>query len=883
MKKKNDCAQKSMITAVIESKVEEKVKEVVRATMQKEITKETLPSFFEDLHNLLWSQAGLNPERALAHMTFFFAYRLIEPQADLLNLPQECRWSYLASHKNENDTYVTMNKGYLAFQKNKITKPFFKKPEIDKAGIIYEIIQQISRISLTILQETDTLGDIFEYMLGRGMSTMSDDGQYFTNRSICKLAFKLAYDIKKTLRRADGSLCTFADWFCGTGGFPAEFVKGVKEHDSLVNWKRDAGSIFCQDMNLSSVTTTLLNMLILTGIPFSGNTIRGSNSFTDAITMGVGAPFPGMSVDYCFMNPPYGGDKSKGKDYKFAYSKTVKGDDGGKSKKFFVNQEIQSVGIEDDDKVSAGVQLGMATLSENGGVCCIVLPQGFFFGATKKCVELRKKIAEDYKIYYVVDIASGSFLNTGTKTSMIVFQKGVGATETLSFIGLDEKVLVEATLEDLRKKNYSLNYKQYLSQSAVEVDGFEMVKLGDLITKIKGGKTNSTEISHDGEYDFYGCTANVPTGKHNTYDFEGEEYLLFAKSGGNAKKPIGMNLGIGKFHYVCGKSAGNIAIYQYKIRDTSRASYRYLFYILRTKLSEIQMLADYTTGNGNINIENMYSLIQIPLPSLKRQQEIVEQIDFYTQLAHTEEQSLKLLEKVVMGLVMEMGHGKERVKLGEVCDWQMGKRIVKDQVESGSVPVYGGGGITFYTNSSNRSGINCKISREGMSEANCVIMIHGDYHQNSQGMTVVSKDVTKTINPYIWYWLVINKDKVYECGHGTAQKAISMVMLNDLQIPLPTLAEQQMLQSDFDEIRHKHAKIAEYKAKAQEAIQRLIPGATQEMQKPTPMTESHSSTCHVEEDGSGCTCRIRMDDEKEDMPAVAAVTPKKMRKPTVAK
>ena len=47
----------------------------------------------------------------------------------------------------------------------------------------------------------------------------------------------------------------------------------------------------------------------------------------------------------------------------------------------------------------------------------------------------------------------------------------------------------------------------------------------------------------------------------------------------------------------------------------------------------------------------------------------------------------------------------------------------------------------------------------------------------------------------------------------------------NFEIPLPPLTEQETLQSDFDEIRHKHAKIATYKAKAQEAIQRLIPGS----------------------------------------------------------
>ena len=888
MKKKNDCAQKSMITAVIESKVEEKVKEVVRATMQKEITKETLPSFFEDLHNLLWNKAGLSPERALEHMTFFFAYRLIESQADLLNLPQECRWSYLASHKNENDTYETMKKGCVAFQKNKVTKPFFKKPEIDKAMIIYEIVEQISRISLTILQETDTLGDIFEYMLGRGMSTMSDEGQYFTNRAICKLAFKLAYDIKKTLRRADGSLCTFADWFCGTGGFPAEFVKGVKAHDPSVDWARDSGSLYCQDMNLSSVTTTLLNMLILTGIPFSGDTIRGSNSFTDAITTGAGAPFPGLTVDYCFMNPPYGGDKSKGKDYKFAYSKTVKGDDG-KTKKFFVNQEIQSIGVEDDDKVSAGVQLAMATLSE-GGVCCIVLPQGFFFGASKKCVELRKKITEDYKIWTVVDIASGSFLNTGTKTSMMVFQKGVGATETVTFMGLNEAVLVEATLEELRVKNYSLNYKQYLQQSAVEVDGFEMVSLKDIVS-FKADKSKKDKDAY----------AYIDIGSVNKGKFNIGERISKNDLPGRAQYSVTIG------DILLGTVRPNLEHYLHITPqiyrddlivsngfsimrcDTMKVLPTYLYSIL-TLPSTTSYLTDRATGTTYPVVDDsIIGDIQIPLPSLDKQQEIVEQIDFYTQMVHTEEQSLKLLEKIVMGWVKEMGRGKERVKLGEVCDFWGGKAVKKEnRSETGMIPYYGSNGITGFMDTPIFEGMYIITGQDGT--LGTFYNVDGKFWASNHTHVFRPKPDSNIIHDALYYILQVYFD-VDKIQTGSCIPKITLANIKDFEIPLPTLAEQQTLQSDFDEIRHKHAKIAEYKAKAQEAIQRLIPGATQETQ--TFMTESHSSTCHVEEDGSGCTCRIRLENtidlppsEDDDMPAVAAVAavaPKKMKRPTIAK
>jgi type I restriction-modification system DNA methylase subunit/restriction endonuclease S subunit len=826
---------------IIEHVAKEAVKELVVSSTTSEITKETLPSFFEDLHNLLWNKAGLNPERALEHMTFFFAYRLIEQQADTLGLPQECRWSYIASLKNENDLFEAIKKGVTWFrQPGRTTRPFFKPHEIQKADLVHEIVQQINRISLTILRETDTLGDIFEYMLGRGMSTMSDEGQYFTNRAICKLAFKLAYDIKKTLRRADGSLCTFADWFCGTGGFPAEYVKGVKANLKDVDWKKDSGSVYCQDMNLSSVTTTLLNLLILTGIPFSGDKIRGSNSFSEPITTGTGAPFAGLTVDYSFMNPPYGGDKNKGKEYKFAYSKEVKGEDGVKTKKYFVNKEIQHIGIEDDDKVSAGVQLAMATLSTDGGVCSIVLLQGFFFGASKKCVELRKKIAEEYKIHFIVDIASGAFANTATKTSMMVFQKGAGPTEKVAFIGLDEKPLVTATLEDLRAKHYSLNYKQYLPQSAVEVEGFDMVKLGDILDKKSSGKTKVGDISNSGEYPFFSCKIDNPCGTHSSFDHIEPEYLLFAKSGGNAKQPTGDNLGIGRFYYMTEKSASTTDVSKFVLKN-NRTSLKYVSLILKTKLHFIQSLARYTTGLGHIDVDQMLDVVEIPIPSLERQAQIVEAIDSWATLAQQEEVSLKILEKQMMFQVKEMGRGKERVKLETIAAFTFGYGIKSEDFGESGLPIiktknFKANGVSIIS-SNPRS--NKKYDDKYLIKKGDLLMVVdgacGDsamWLENENGW--LNQHVAKlhieneTMRMYVAFVMKgdIFKEYIQSNVVITTIPHMQRDVAKNFEIPLPPLTEQQTLQSDFDEIRHKHAKIAEYKAKAQAAIQRLIPGAS---------------------------------------------------------
>lgn len=820
MRKKTDCVQNTALDTVIETKV----KEAVRAIQTKdEITKENLPAFFEDLHHLLWYRAGLSPERALDHMTFFFAYRLIEQQADALNLPQECRWSYIASISNENDLFEAIKKGVNEFRKKSKTKAFFKQHEIQKADIVFEIVRHINRISLTTLSETDVLGDIFEYMLSRGMSTMADEGQYFTNRQLCKLAFKLAYGIKQTLRREDGSLCTFGDWFCGTGGFAGEFVKGVQTYVPDIDWKRELNSIYCQDMSLSSITTTLLNLLILTGVLFSNDTIRNSNSFSDPITIGNDAPFRGIGMDYLLMNPPYGGDKTKAKEYKFAYAKDVKGTDGRKTKKFFVNQDIQSIGIEDDDKVSAGVQLAMATLSANGGVCCIVLPQGFFFGTSKKAIELRKKIAEEYKIHYVVDIASGVFVNTGTKTAMLVFQRGVGPTETVKFLNTDETVLVEASISDLRDKNYSLSYKQYLAQDIVNLENMEVVKLQDIVTFVKEKSTKDKEsyvyidIGSVKRGELYVddaiITSNLPG--RAQYNVEIGD-ILIGTVRPNLEHYLQITPQIYKDNLIVSNGFSILRC------NTNRVLSSYLYAII-TLPSTTKYLTERATGTTYPVVDNtVIGTIEIPLPSLERQQQIVNGIDRWLQLVQQERNALATLEEQMMFEVGEMAHTYTRVKLKEICTFQRGTPLTKKNFNEGSIPVIGGGIKPIGLHDMhNREAYSILVSQSGTAG-------HiSRYPTPVWASDCFSLHATDIILPdYLYYSVLHLRTAIESLKEGTAQPHIYPKTIEGLSIPVPPLAIQQAFQPDFDEIRHKHEKIAHYKAKVRDAIQRLIPGAT---------------------------------------------------------
>ena len=137
--------------------------------------------------------------------------------------------------------------------------------------------------------------------------------------------------------------------------------------------------------------------------------------------------------------------------------------------------------------------------------------------------------------------------------------------------------------------------------------------------------------------------------------------------------------------------------------------------------------------------------------------------------------------------------GIEWIEIINITEIQNGKRIVKKDVLTGEYPVYGGGDISFYTNTYTREGKTCKISREGMSLHNCVLLLNTKYYLNSQGMTIITKNEDILNNEYLWYYLFINKKTIFECGRGSGQKAIDMDKFKTIKLPIPSLEKQNKI------------------------------------------------------------------------------------------
>jgi len=215
------------------------------------------------------------------------------------------------------------------------------------------------------------------------------------------------------------------------------------------------------------------------------------------------------------------------------------------------------------------------------------------------------------------------------------YTTGLGHLDMTGFKNIEIPLIPLLEQDKLAKKLEALDHNISLTKQKIEADkeymkilletetwGCDKVRLGDLLERHSNGKTNSTSVKNEGDYPFYAARAENPCGKHTSFDFEGDKYFLFAKSGGNSKNPTGEQMGIGKFWLVKGKSAGNIAMIQFTIKS-QYVSYEYLDIALKSKLYSIQSLAGYTTGNGNISIDDLLAL-EVAVPDATKQSKLIE-------------------------------------------------------------------------------------------------------------------------------------------------------------------------------------------------------------------------------------------------------------------
>ena len=143
----------------------------------------------------------------------------------------------------------------------------------------------------------------------------------------------------------------------------------------------------------------------------------------------------------------------------------------------------------------------------------------------------------------------------------------------------------------------------------------EEVELGS-ICEFKSGKFKSSDCKNIGLYPFFNGKAIQPDGYSNNFCYDSKEYIILIKDGGAGVGKYGEQIGLGNVFLVKGKSG--FTSHQLALEQINTIiNNKYLYYILKTNKNNIMDLANYSTGLGTIN-KNDLSKFKIKIPKNKQ-------------------------------------------------------------------------------------------------------------------------------------------------------------------------------------------------------------------------------------------------------------------------
>jgi type I restriction enzyme S subunit len=170
------------------------------------------------------------------------------------------------------------------------------------------------------------------------------------------------------------------------------------------------------------------------------------------------------------------------------------------------------------------------------------------------------------------------------------------------------------------------------------VNEWGTAKLGEIVA-FKTGKLDSNAAVPDGDYPFFTCSQE--TLRTNTYSFDTECVLL---AGNNAN-------GIYPLKYFNGKFDAYQRTYVITTRDPDRLTTRFLYYVLRPKLSEFRSIS--TGAATKFLTLTILNETAIPLPPLPIQRRIAGILSAYDELIENCRRRIKILEAMARALYRE--------------------------------------------------------------------------------------------------------------------------------------------------------------------------------------------------------------------------------------
>ena len=620
------------------------ISEIEKLSQTKEVkndNKTNLTTIFKYCLDVLRDNEHLTGDKALRTLAHLLDLRLLEHQFgktididefnydfshienDMIDnhknkLLSIVRFSKLAQEKEDN---IPTNMKYLwddILAIHPKTKNIFLKGrgfDITNQSTYKKLITKLSSFDFESI-EADILGEAYEeviqdVMIGKTL------GQFFTPPKVKKMMVKL---IDPQINK-NGSIEKIFDPAMGTGGFLITCLRHLINQSKTKNIKLDWDFISKQGLGgreaePDTYQLAVSNMLISSGHMF--DVLEKGDSIRNPIT---------NKYDIVLANPPFG---IAGLTY----------DD--------INHALRNeyLPIKSNSAVPLFLQAIIYQLKINGR-CAVVLPEGQeLFSKSNALIAVREFLMKTCDLKEVIYLPAGTFTHTTIKTCIFYFIKKRDTNDALkiniklskttqkekdreyifskthqttkvNFFDYNTEnntkhLLLEVLIEEISNNNYSLNYAEYLKDTVEEKykDNIQTKKLSE-ICEFKNGKGIKKDTLINGDYPVIGG-GQKPMGYHNEYNTN-ENVILCSSSGAYA---------------------GYISIYNKKVWASDCFSIipkskiidnNYLYYVLKLSLQDEIYKSQTGTAQPHVYSKNVEKL-NIPIPSLEKQKEIVDNI-----------------------------------------------------------------------------------------------------------------------------------------------------------------------------------------------------------------------------------------------------------------
>jgi type I restriction enzyme M protein len=404
-------------------------------------------------------------------------------------------WSniYELARTQSGDLLKTLQTGFKFIENESFASTFrglFSEVNLDsdKLGRSYEtrntilcsIIAEIAEGLSKFTNETDLLGNAYEYLIGQfAAGSGKKAGEFYTPQQISTILSRIVIlDSQSPSLGKRSKINNLLDFACGS----ASLLINVKEHLE----PNSISQIYGQEKNITTYNLARMNMLLHGFKDTAFQIFHGDSLSNDWSILNEMNPAKKLKCDAVVANPPFS--------YRWEPNEEMAED-----------FRFKSYGLAPKSAADFAFLLhGFHFLSDEGTMA-IILPHGVLFrgGAEEK---IRTKLLKDGNIDTIIGLPSNLFFSTGIPVCILVLKKCkkfddvlfINASEyfdkgkrqnvllpehinkivdTYQFRKEDDKKYSRrVSMEEIEKNGFNLNISRYVSTAAAE----EIIDLADV-------------------------------------------------------------------------------------------------------------------------------------------------------------------------------------------------------------------------------------------------------------------------------------------------------------------------------------------------------------------------------------------------------------------